>query len=85
MRVCTGLDELILNVNDSRIFRCGRYAGDGCPRMVALSAWSAVFPHLSKAYNTFILNLSETLNANSFFALFQLFAFLPRGAKQLKA
>ena len=24
------------------------------------------FPHLSKAYNTFILNLSEALNANSF-------------------
>ena len=49
------------------------------------------FPHLSKAYNTFILNLSETLNACSFsrlslaFVLFYLFAFLPRGAKQLKA
>ena len=33
MRVCTGLDELILNVNDLRIFGCGRCAGDGCPRM----------------------------------------------------
>ena len=33
MQRCTGLDELILNVNDSRIFRCGRCAGDGCPRM----------------------------------------------------
>ena len=33
MRVCTGLDELILNVNDSRIFRCGRCVEEGCPRM----------------------------------------------------
>ena len=35
------------------------------------------FPHLSKAYNTFILNLSETLNANSFSRLSRSF----RGGK----
>ena len=46
-------------------------------RAEGASALSAVFPHLSKAYNTFILNLSETLNANSFSRLSRSF----RGGK----
>ena len=62
MQRCTGLDELILSVNDSRIFRCGRCAGDGCPRMENFLDRPLIHANLSQSHSVPSLPLRGLLN-----------------------
>ena len=57
MQRCTGLDELILSVNDSRIFGCGRCVVDGCPRMEFFLDRPLIHANLSQSHSVFFARL----------------------------